>query len=90
MMKEYEHTITTHDREEILSKAASPETPPSVVYCDAEGACFFDDAPNPYVRAVIELLDGIGRDGWELVQVIPREQDLICFWRRESGEGEGP
>ena len=88
-MKEYEHTITIHDRGEILSGVSSAETPPSVVYCDTGGVCFFDDAPNPYVKAVVELLDDVGKDGWQLVQVIPREQDLICFWRRESQASEG-
>ena len=89
-MRRYEHTITVHGRQDILSRAVSAVTPPPRVYCDTEGACFFDEAPNPYLQAVIKLLDESGRDGWELVQVIPREQDLICFWRKESESGEGP
>jgi hypothetical protein len=86
-MTAYEHTITVLDREEILRRADLEAVPPSVVYCDTEGACFFDEAPNPYVRAVVELLDEMGAEGWALVQVTPRAQDLICFWRRESGGG---
>jgi hypothetical protein len=82
-MPAYEHTITVVDREEILRRAESEEIAPSVVYCDTEGVCFFDEAPNPYLKAVVELLDGRGAEGWILVQVIPRTQDLICFWRRE-------
>jgi hypothetical protein len=89
-MKGYEHTITVHDRREILGSVTPAATPPSRVYCDAEGICFFDEAPNPYLHAIIKLLDESGRDGWELVQVIPREQDLICFWRRASESREGP
>jgi hypothetical protein len=88
-MGAYEHTITIYDREGILSNVASGAPPPSVVFCDTEGVCFFDETPNPYMKAVIDLLDEMGEDGWELVQVIPREQDLICFWRRASGAEEG-
>ena len=86
-MKIYEHTITIHDREEILGRVEPETIPPSVVYCDMEGTCFFDDAPNPYVKSIIELLDEMGGEGWELVQVAPRERDLICFWHREAEEG---
>jgi hypothetical protein len=86
-MKRYEHTITVHTMSEILDKARSTSTAPPVVYCDTEGACFFDDAPNPYVEAIVELLDERGGDGWELVQVVPRAQDIICFWRRGAKDG---
>ena len=83
-MRRYEHTVTTYDREGILGNVTSGAPPPSVVFCDTEGVCFFDEAPNPYMVAIIELLDEMGKDSWELVQVIPREQDIICFWRRGS------
>jgi hypothetical protein len=79
----YEHTITIYDRETILSGAPAGGFPPSVVFCDTEGVCLFDEAPNPYVTAIIELLNEMGRDSWNLVQLIPREQDIICIWRRE-------
>jgi len=83
-MGAYEHTITIYDREGILGDVDAAASPPSVVFCDTEGTCFFDEAPNPYVKAIIDLLDETGKEGWELVQVAPREQDLICFWRRET------
>lgn len=87
-MRAYEHTITIYDREKILGNVGSVAPPPSVVFCDTEGTCFFDEAPNPFMKAIIDLLDEMGETGWELVQVTPREQDLICFWRRESGVEE--
>ena len=82
-MAGYEHTITIYDRERILSDVTSIGPPPSVVFCDTEGICLFDEAPNPYVTAIIDLLNDMGRDRWKLVQLIPREQDIICIWHRE-------
>ena len=84
-MEKYEYTITTHTADEILSTISdlTVEAEPPVVYCDAQGACFFDDAPNPYTAAIVEILNGHGERGWILVQVALREQDMICFWRRE-------
>ena len=89
-MKKYEYTITTHTSDEILATISdlSADVEPPVVYCDAEGACFFDEAPNPYTAAIVEILNGQGEQGWILVQVALREQDMICFWRRERREEE--
>ena len=84
-MERYEYAITTYKADEILARISdlSAEAEPPVVYCDAQGACFFDDAPNPYTAAIVEILNGQGEQGWILVQVALREQDMICFWRRK-------
>ena len=87
-MERYEYAITVHKADEIL--ATIPDLPagvePPVLYCDSEGVCFFDDAPNPYLAAIVEILNAQGEQGWILVQVALREQDMICFWRRERSE----
>ena len=84
-MEKYEYTITTHTADEILAKISdlSAVGEPPVVYCDTQGVCFFDDAPNPYTAAIVEILNEQGEQGWILVQVALREQDMICFWRRK-------
>ncbi|MCR4407657.1 MAG: hypothetical protein NUW24_12190 [Anaerolineae bacterium] len=85
-MKKYEYTITTHTADEILAKIQSrpAEGELPVLYCDAQGTCFFDNAPNPYLESIIEILNTQGEQGWILVQTVLREQDMICFWRREQ------
>jgi len=84
-MAQYEYTVTVHSMAEVISRlsAQAAETAPNVLYCDAEGDCFFDDAPSPYIAAIVEILNAQGAEGWALVQVVPREQDMICFWRRQ-------
>ena len=84
-MEKYEYTITTYKADEILATISdlSAVGEPPVVYCDTQGACFFDDAPNPYTAAIVEILNQQGEQGWILVQVALREQDMICFWRRK-------
>lgn len=84
-MEQYEYAITTHTADEILVTIPdlSAEAEPPVVYCDSQGVCFFDDAPNPYTTAIVEILNAQGEQGWILVQVALREQDMICLWRRK-------
>lgn len=80
----WEHTITVHTLDEIIDTGENLKAREEIVlFCDMEGACFFDDAPNPYLRAMTEVLDRQGAKGWMLVDVTLREGDMICFWRRE-------
>lgn len=84
----WEYQITTHPVSEVLEvreELGHPPDPagPQVVYCDTEGQCFFDEAPNPYVEAIVHILNEKGERGWKLVQIAFREADFICIWRRE-------
>jgi len=87
-MKRYEYAVTVLSKDDVLARLArgTAEAAPSVLYCDTEGECFFDQAPNPYVSAIVQLLNAQGAEGWSLVQVVPRESDMICFWRRQIPE----
>jgi hypothetical protein len=85
----YEYAITVHTAGEILATIPdlAADVEPPVLYCDSQGACFFDDAPNPYLVAIVGILNAQGEQGWALVQVALRERDMICFWRRERPGG---
>jgi hypothetical protein len=87
-MDRWEYQITTHPLEEVLKIREELGYPPeeesgTVVYCDTEGVCFFDDASNSYVEAMVHILNEQGERGWELVQIAFREADFISIWRRE-------
>jgi len=86
MGQQYEYDITVYKADEILARVPdlAVGVEPPVLYCDSQGVCFFDDAPNPYLAAIVEILNARGEQGWILVQVALREQDMICFWRREQ------
>jgi len=87
-MVSHEYAVTIYALDDVLATVAAhpAEEAPSMVYCDADGLCFFDDAPNPYLAAILEMFNARGEEGWALVQVLPRQQDMICFWRRERAE----
>lgn len=85
IMAQWEHAITVHQAADILLAAnqALPADEAPVLYCDSAGKCFFDEAPNPYITAIKDILNEQGKEGWILVQVVLRQRDMICFWRRE-------
>lgn len=82
-MAKWQYRITTHTAAEVLEELDGPvgEVPQSI-YCDDEGACYFDPGPNPFTQAIENVLNHIGEEGWELAQVLFRPQQMICFWKR--------
>jgi len=87
-MDRWEYQITTHSAGEVLRVREqlgypTEEGSPPVVYCDTEGVCFFDEAPNTYVESIVHILNEKGEQGWELVQITFRQSDFISIWRRE-------
>ena len=83
-MTRWEYQFTSYDRDDLLATAEGADltAAPPHIFCDAEGTCFFDDAPNPYLGALVAVLNEQGDAGWELVQINFREHQMICVWRR--------
>ena len=60
-----------------------PEDERAVMFCTDEGVCFFDNIPNPNIQAILHILNGRGAEGWQLVTVTFRTDEMLCFWKRE-------
>jgi len=84
-MGNWQYRITVHKPAEVLDLLPEPvEQVPPTIFCDDRGACYFDAGPNPFTRAIERLLNQVGEQGWELVQVAFRPDQMICFWKREG------
>lgn len=82
-MAHWRYRITVHAADDVLGALSEPvEEIPRMIYCDDEGACYFDNGPNPLTQAIERLLNQVGEEGWELVQVAFRPEQMICFWKQ--------
>ena len=82
-MDRWRHRITIYTAEDVLERLTEPvDEVPRMIFCDDEGTCYFDAGPNPFTRAIERLLDQVGEEGWELVQVMFRREQMICFWKQ--------
>jgi hypothetical protein len=74
------YRITAHTATDVLGGLAEPagRVPPAM-FCDDEGACYFDAGPHPLTRAIEQVLDRTGEEGWELVQVLFRPGQMAGF-----------
>jgi hypothetical protein len=82
-MERWQYRITVYTAADIQAQLSQPvEHVPPQIFCDDEGACYFDPGRDPLVEAMEHLLDDAGEEGWELVQVVFRPEQMICFWKR--------
>jgi hypothetical protein len=82
-MPSWRYKVTLHNAEQILDHL--PETVeeiPPAIYCDDQGKCYFDEGPNAFTQAIEYLLTDMGGQGWELVQITFRPDQMICFWKQ--------
>ena len=88
-MVQWAYDISRHSLGDVLAAMQADGFTPAessarVLFCDQEGGCFFDESPDPYQQAIKDMLNKRGRDGWELVQIVFREKEFICFWRKPA------
>jgi hypothetical protein len=87
-MHKWRYDITSYSVEQVrtvrekLGLPAEEERP--VLFCTDKGACFFDNIPNPNIQAIIDILDRKGAEGWELVSVSFRTDEMVCFWKQRA------
>jgi len=82
-MPGWRHRVTVHEANDILEYLTKAvEDVPPAIYCDDEGTCYFDEGPNPFTQAIERVLNEIGEQGWELVQLKFRPGQMICFWKQ--------
>ena len=54
-----------------------------VYFCTADGQCREEPAPTNTTAKLTEVLNGRGREGWELIQLILSAKGIVTFWKRE-------
>ena len=82
-MDKWRHRITIHSTADVLGILSEPleETHPSM-FCDDSGTCYLGPEPGPFAQAIERLLDEVGEEGWELVQMVFRPEQMIGFWKQ--------
>ena len=74
LMERFEYAVTRHAAE-MFSKL--------VYFCSADADCDMEQVPAEEPRVLVELLNGRGEEGWELIQVFFRKDGLVAFWKRK-------
>ena len=87
-MAKWEYDITSYSIEQVLALREKLGLPADgdrpVMFCTDKGACFFDNVPNANIQIILDMLNSKGAEGWQLVDVSFRADEMVCFWKREA------
>jgi len=73
VVERFEYEITKHSSEEFKEFA---------FFCTDQGSCSLDQVQSDQFRALNDLMNRRGRDGWELVQCLFGDGGVVVFWKR--------
>jgi hypothetical protein len=76
-MKRYRYEITRYPSEEFTTLVYS---------CTGEGTCSLNQVPPVQVELLEGMLNDRGDEGWQLLQLIFRNDGIIAFWKQEFEE----
>jgi hypothetical protein len=72
-MAHFEYEITKHSAEE-FSKL--------VYFCSDQGECKVDDLTEGQLKALRDILNERGGEGWELAQMFFGKDGVVVLWKR--------
>ena len=85
---EYEYTIKTYSMEQLSERGVVVDLEKNIVYaCRPDGACEIRDVSAEQIVHLAGLFNEMGKEGWELVQLLFRPSGMVSFWKRNLKEG---
>jgi hypothetical protein len=73
-MKHWEYTITKHPSDEFKQL---------VYFCSDQGNCNLEEVPSDQLNTLGGILNEMGEDGWELVQIFLGQIGVVAFWKKD-------
>jgi hypothetical protein len=73
-MKRFQYEITRYPSEEFTTLVYS---------CTGDGTCSLSQVPPGQAEILEGMLNERGDEGWQLLQLIFRNDGIIAFWKRE-------
>ena len=73
-MEQYEYEVTKHGERFFKTM---------VYFCTPEGDCDAEEAQTTDGQTLLKIFNERGKEGWELVQLLPGEEAAVAFWKRK-------
>jgi hypothetical protein len=88
-MEYFEYQVTAHSIEELEKMGVVVDPESNIVFaCRADGSCAMQDVAREHMEKLAGLFNEMGREGWELVQLVFHSSGIVGFWKRRSREGQ--
>jgi hypothetical protein len=85
----YEYTIRIFSIQDLKEAGIVVDPRKNIVYaCKPDSSCEVHDVSTEQIENLSHMLNILGKDGWELVQLIFRATGVVSFWKRCLEEGD--
>lgn len=85
----YEYTVRIFSIQDLKEGGIVVDPHKNIVYaCRPDGACEVHDVSIEQIENLSNMLNIMGKEGWELVQLLFRASGVVSFWKRCLEEGD--
>ncbi len=83
----YEYAVKTFPMTELEAAGIVTDPHKNIIYaCKPEAGCEITDIRGEQSEKLMGLFNGMGQDGWELIQMFFHSSGIVSFWKRNLGE----
>jgi hypothetical protein len=84
---EFEYKIKAYSMQQLSERGIVVDPEKNIVYaCRPDGACEIRDVEAEQIAHLSGLFNEMGKEGWELVQLLFRPSGMVSFWKRMKEE----
>jgi hypothetical protein len=79
----FEYSVKIFSMKDLEDKGIVLDSENNIVYaCRTDGACEIHDVKMEQLDNLSQLLNIIGEEDWELVQLVFHQSGIVSFWKR--------
>jgi hypothetical protein len=85
---QFEYKVKIFSMNDLNEKGIVVDSENNIVYaCRTDGACEIHDVKMEQLDNLSSVLNMMGEEGWELVQLVFHQSGIVSFWKRSIEKG---
>jgi hypothetical protein len=85
---QFEYKVKIFSMNDLNEKGIVVDSENNIVYaCRTDGACEIHDVKMEQLDNLSSVLNVMGEEGWELVQLVFHQSGIVSFWKRSIEKG---
>jgi hypothetical protein len=79
----FEYKVKIFSMKDLGEKGIVVDSENNIVYaCRTDGACEIHDVKMEQLDNLSSVLNVMGEEGWELIQLVFHQSGIVSFWKR--------
>jgi hypothetical protein len=79
----FEYKVKIYSMNDLKERGIVVDSENNIVYaCRTDGACEMHDVKMEQLDNLSSVLNLMGEEGWELIQLVFHQSGIVSFWKR--------